>query len=157
MKSVRCWRQAVWMVMILCTLSGCGAAFGTGGAQSVGASEADEADLASLRYPKDAPFGQDMDVLILPESQHITIVNRSVQPLENMQLWLNQQYVGRLDSLGVGARKRMSLSDFVNRHGESFPTAGFLTPDRALLLVHTELFDPRTGHRHRAVVMLAGD
>lgn len=134
-------------LLVTASLAGCGTA--SAGAQGR------RAELARLEYPKDAPFGQDMDVLILPASQSITVVNRTAQPLGAVQLWLNQQYVGVVDGLAVGAKKQMSLADFINAHGESFPTAGFLAPDRALRLVHTEIFNPQTGRRHRAIVMLA--
>jgi hypothetical protein len=163
MTRMRRWQQAAaemmttMVMMAACVVSGCGAAFGTGGAESAGAATTREAQLAALRYPADARHGQDIDVLIIPASQHITVVNRTTRPLSGVQLWLNQQYVAIVDHLGVGERRQLGLSGFINRHGESFPTAGFLSPDRALRLVHTEFFDPASGLRHRAVVLLADE
>lgn len=141
------------MVMV-CALSGCGAAFGTGGAETAGAGTSREAQLAALSYPADARHGDDIDVLVIPASQHITLVNRTTAPLSDVQLWLNQQYVGIIERLGVGERVQYSLSGFINEHGESFPTAGFLAPDRALRLVHAEVFDPADGTRRRVIVLL---
>ncbi len=157
MKSVRRWQQAAAMAMVLGTMCGCGAAFGTGGAESSGAGTTREAELAALRYPADARHGQDVDVLVMPASQHITLVNRTTTPLNSVQLWLNQQYVAIVDDLGVGQRQRIPLARFINRHAESFPTAGFLAPDRALRLVHAEIFDPAAGSRHRVIVLLADE
>ena len=51
--------------------------------------------------------------------------------------------------LPIGTGPELSLDRFINEHGEPYPTRGFLDPDRARVLVLTELKDPRTGQMHR--------
>jgi hypothetical protein len=71
-----------------------------------------------------------------------------------VHLWLNQQYVARIDRIAIGANNRFSLKRFVNRHGEGFPTAEFLAPDEARPVVSAELYDPETKRRHRLNVRM---
>ncbi|MCC7145119.1 MAG: hypothetical protein IT443_01590 [Phycisphaeraceae bacterium] len=115
------------------------------------------AKLASLTYPKDAPLGDDLDIVVERGKSHIRLINRTPRSYQNATLWLNQQYVGEAVRIDIGSTKnnRLSLKKFTNQHGECFPIAGFLAPEKAQQLVLAELIDPQTGQRHRLLVQIA--
>ena len=50
-----------------------------------------------------------------------------------------------------------SLTTFVNRHEETFPVGGFLSPDKSRLVVHADLYDPASGLRHRLLTRVPRD
>lgn len=114
------------------------------------------AELAALRYPETAPRGADLDILARgKKSGYLKLTNRTAAAYQNVDLWLNQQYVARVKEIkiaGGGRSISIPLSRFVNKHGESFPVGGFLTPDKSFPVVHAELFDPATGQRHHLLV-----
>ncbi|MEX0655369.1 MAG: hypothetical protein WD534_05740 [Phycisphaeraceae bacterium] len=109
--------------------------------------------LAALPYPDDAERAPDRDILVQRDGGQIRIINRSAQPFDNVQLWVNRQYVAELDRIDIGTDNRVSLRGLVNRFQEAFPTAGPLTPDRTEPVTSAELYDPATGQRHRLTVM----
>ncbi|MCC7408918.1 MAG: hypothetical protein IT442_12670 [Phycisphaeraceae bacterium] len=112
------------------------------------------AELSQIVYPKDAPLGEDLDILVRRDGGTLRVVNRTPRKYENVQLWLNQQWVGKIDAIDIGQENTFSLGRFINQYGEKYPTAGLLNPDRALKLVLADIFDPATGKRHRLTVLL---
>ncbi len=114
------------------------------------------AELAAMRYPETAPRGSDLDILTRgKKSGYLRLTNRTPVNYQNVDLWLNQQYVAHMKEIKIASGGRsmsVPLSQFINRHGESFPVGGFLTPDKGFPVVQAELFDPATGQRHRLLV-----
>ncbi len=118
---------------------------------------ADEAlaPLAELRYPTDAPRGDDLDIVVVRSGSRIQLANRTPRSYRGMQLWLNEQWVGVADHIAIGVDNAFDLNNFVDQHGRTYPVAGLLAPDRSQPLVHAELFDPSTNERHRITVQLS--
>jgi len=104
---------------------------------------------AWVAYPKDAELGEDYDIVAIHARKELNLVNRCPRTFENVQVWLNQQYFVELARIRIGEDNRIPLSRFVNEHGESFPVAGLLTPDKGFPVLSCVLFDPATGKRHR--------
>lgn len=112
------------------------------------------AELSRLVYPGQAPLGADLDVLVIRDGKHLTLANREPRSMDNVQIWLNQQWVTKVSRLSIGSQNRLDLRHFVNHYGEQYPTEGFLQPERSLRLVLAELYDPATNQRHRLSVQL---
>lgn len=109
-------------------------------------------ELASLPYPKDAPRGQDLDIVVETVGSSLLLTNRTPLIYRDVQLWINQQYVTRIEMIDIGDNPMLPLDQLINEHGESFPTAGFLAPDRAGEVVLAEVFLPEVGVRYRLTV-----
>ena len=105
--------------------------------------------LSTLRYPGDAPWGNDLDIVAVQDGGRLRLTNRSATKHEKVVIWLNQQYATTIKQLYVGPGQSVSLSRFINRHEESFPTGGFLTPEDGYPVVAVDLYNPDTGLRHR--------
>jgi hypothetical protein len=105
--------------------------------------------LAATPYPKDAPLGRDLDIVVVREGWRIRLVNREPHTYGDMLLWLNEQYVGQVKQVVIGTDNMMPLSAFINHHRERFPVGGFLDPEKTSPVVLAELYDPATGQRHR--------
>ena len=110
------------------------------------------AELRQLRYPAAAEIGDDLDILVARDGSRIELANRTPRSYQGMQLWLNRQYVALPPTIGIGAGNSVTLRAFVNRHGETFPVAGVLSPDKGFPVVAAELYDPASGRRHRLTV-----
>ena len=104
---------------------------------------------AWVAYPRNAEFGEDYDVVAIQSRKELNLVNRCPRAFENVQVWLNQQYFAELARIKIGADNSIPLTRFVNEHGESFPVAGLLTPDKGFPVLSCVLFDPASGKRHR--------
>ncbi len=103
------------------------------------------AKLKSEIYPAKAKLGDDLDIVVVRKGDQVTIVNRTSVAYENVQVWLNQQYVGQLARISIGTNNRYQLNHFINQHGEGFPVGGLLTPDRSFPIVLAELYVPPVG------------
>ncbi|MCX5660241.1 MAG: hypothetical protein NTW19_11035 [Planctomycetota bacterium] len=113
------------------------------------------AKLAKTTYPKDSSRGEDIDIVVTRKGNTLKLNNRTPMAYENMQFWINQQYVRETKLIKIGndvGDNRFELSDFLNVRAEPFPTGGLLTPDKGSPVVLAELFDPATGKRHRLLV-----
>lgn len=117
----------------------------------------ERAALSDMRYPRDAEHGQDLDIVVIRDGANLAMVNREPRRREAMFMWLNQQFVGRVETIEVGTGNRLDLARFVNEYGETFPLGGLLTPDKGAPVIQAELFDPATGLRHRVVTRLVDD
>lgn len=109
--------------------------------------------MAVLSYPAEAERGEPLDVLVQRTRSRIRLINRTASSFEDMQLWVNQQYVTELDRVSIGERNVLHLEDFFNRYQEPFPTAWLLAPDRARPLVSAELYDPQREVRYPLTVL----
>ncbi|MFA9477811.1 hypothetical protein ACERK3_05825 [Phycisphaerales bacterium AB-hyl4] len=110
-------------------------------------------NLATLAYPDQAEHADDLDILVQRRGGRIQIINRSPEVLEDMQLWVNRQYVREISRIDIGVDNSFSLRHFINRYQEAFPTAGLLSPDRTEPVTSAELYDPETSQRYRLTVM----
>ncbi len=104
-----------------------------------------------LKYPKGAPAGEHLDIVAFKEGNQLTLTNRTTRAFTNVQLWINQQYVGIVDTIPVGERKTLMLNQFINEHGEAFPVGGLFNPERSYRLVLAEIFETG-GRRYRILV-----
>lgn len=109
-------------------------------------------ELAQLVYPADAALGNDLDIVLVRNGRHIELVNRTATVPGPAELWLNQQYVGAINSVAIGRGNQFDLIKFINEHGEAYPVGAVLQPDKSFPIVLAELFDPKTGLRHRLLV-----
>ena len=107
---------------------------------------------AELIYPEAAELGPDLEVLVMRDRRKIRLVNLTPRSLRRVQVWLNAEYTRTLDRIEIGSDNVFALRRWVNSHGESYPTGSFLAPDKSRLLALAEVYDPRTGLRHRLVV-----
>ncbi len=114
------------------------------------------AELSALRYPADATQGEDLDVLVIVKGDSLKLVNRTPRAYDDMQLWLNQQYVGQVKHLAIGTDNKLNLNHFVNFRGEGYPTGSFLHPEDKFPVVMAELYDPATNTRHRLLARVTG-
>jgi hypothetical protein len=134
------------LLLLAASLSGCGIFVPP---------EADPAlaqQLSQLVYPKDAPLGADLDIVIVRHGSEIQLVNRTARATPAGAIWLNQQYVGLSQGLRIGTENTMDLIKFINEHGEAYPVGAVFQPEKSYPLVLAELFDPNTAQRHRLLV-----
>jgi hypothetical protein len=110
------------------------------------------AELARLSYPGDAKTGRDLPIEAVREDNHLRLANTTPRVYNDVQLWLNEQYVQEIDRIAIGAENRYRLSRFVNRHGERFPLPGLLAPRKTQPVVRAELYNPQTQRLHRLTV-----
>ena len=108
--------------------------------------------LSQLSYPAEAELAADLDIVVVRRGPVLLLTNRTAYPYEQMQLWLNQQYVSQIETIIIGPENRLNLNQFINRHREPFPVAGFLSPDKAFPVVLAELYDPEAHKRYRLTV-----
>ena len=120
--------------------------------------EAQIIDLARMPYPKDSDYGDDLDVVVVYDahwlrSADVKLINREPRKIGPGLMWLNQQYVARLNEpLDIGPDNTMSLTSFINYYREPFPVGLFFTPDASEPVVLLEFYDPSTDLRHRLYV-----
>lgn len=110
------------------------------------------AELSRIPYPKDAKLGADLDIVVIRDGRYAQLVNRTARSWTDVQIWLNQQYVGQVPAIAIGTDNTLDLVDFINQFGEPFPTGSLLRPEDAYPIVLAEIIDPATGLRHRLVV-----
>ncbi len=107
--------------------------------------------LAELPYPADAENGADLDMTVKKQGESLVIVSREPRSFENVQIWMNRQYVTVVDRIATADRIEAPLDFFVNKHGESFPTGWLLAPEKARPVLTAEVYNPETGLKHRLV------
>ena len=109
-------------------------------------------EMSQLPYPEEATYGDDLDLVITRHAWLIDLTNRTPRSYEDVQLWLNRQFVRRILRIDIGTGHRYALKEFINRYEESFPPGGFLRPEKGMPVVLAELYDPRTELKHRLLV-----
>lgn len=107
-------------------------------------------------YPENAEYGPDLDIVVVRHPDTIQLINRTPHHHDDLELWLNQQYVSDIDRIAIGTDNRMPLSQFINAYRETYPTGSFLRPDRSERLVLAELYDRERDLRYRLVVQPPG-
>lgn len=109
--------------------------------------------LAQLPYPDQTPVQGDLDILVERKGGKLKLINRTPRTFENVQIWLNHEYVAVVSAVAIGPNNLYDVKQFVNQHRQMFPVAGFLSPDRAFPVVLTELYDPASSQRYRLTVV----
>ena len=138
------------LLLALCQASGCAApGFFFGPDADPKAAES----LATLTYPKDAPLGENLDIIAYKDWNQLVLTNRTARAFSQVQVWINQQYVSTVASIPVGQQTTLNLNEFINQHGEAFPVGGLLNPERSYRVVLVEIFEPGTGGRRYRVVV----
>jgi hypothetical protein len=103
-------------------------------------------------YPETLPLGQPLDVQVTRVGNAVVLDNRTIQTFENAQLWLNHQYGAPIGRMGIGPGQPLSLDNFRNIHGESYPVGGLLSPDLDAPVVAADLV--ADGRIHKLFVRL---
>lgn len=108
--------------------------------------------LAALDYPATAEYGPDLDIVVVGRRDTVYLTNRTAYRIEDVELWLNRQWVSEPPDIEVGAGVSLSLTRFINQYKEPYPVPGFLRPGDSFPVVLAELYDPETGLRNRLLV-----
>ncbi len=102
--------------------------------------------LVQARYPQSVP-ADDLDIVVVRDGPELVLTNRTARAFGQVVMWVNQQYVGIVDKIDIGAETRVPLSHLVDRHGEPFPLGGPLTPDKTRPVVLAELYTTQSTGR----------
>ncbi len=81
---------------------------------------------ATRAYPDDLHQPKAIDIQVFRDGTSIEIVNSTPHSYRDFDLWINQRYVVRVDSMLAGETIRLSLREFYDRWGEAFGAGGFL-------------------------------
>lgn len=84
---------------------------------------------ATREYPQELHQTNSVNIQVFRHDTSIEIINATTQSFNNFDLWINQRYVHRLDSLQAGQTIHVSLWDFYDVRGESFNAGGFWRAD----------------------------
>lgn len=104
--------------------------------------EAEIERLASLRYPHEAERGPTLDMLARRDHRTLVLANFSPRSYHQLELWLNRQYVKRVDRIAIGTGNHLNITHAINLYREPYPIGGPLSPDKTVGLVVVELYDP---------------
>jgi len=141
------------LALLVCTALGCKHLPDVGGIGNVKADPELAEKLAPEVYP-DAPeaLGEDLDMIAERNGRMLTVRNFEPRSFDNVQVWVNQEWVGEVEQIAIGSGNRFDLTKFINGYGEVYPVGSWLSPDKALRVALVEIYDPETGKRHRIVV-----
>ncbi len=142
-------RSFALLVAVIC---GLGAAAMLPGCSTQHLDSPQAVELAKLKYPEEAQVGPALDIVVSTSGNDLRLANRTPRRYENMQLWLNRQYVRRVDAVVIGTDNEFSLPSFINSFREPFPTGGLLSPDERRPVVLAELYDPASNVRYPLTV-----
>jgi hypothetical protein len=111
------------------------------------------APLWSLKYPSaKEQFAGDLDMTVIQDRKSVKITNRTVKTYKDVQVWVNQRYVTRVDAIPAGKTTTVALKKLMNQYGEKYPTPGIFRPDRSFPALLVEVYEPDTNQRHRLIV-----
>ncbi len=80
---------------------------------------------ATRPYPADLHTTDTVDMQVFRDGTRIEIVNSTARSYSDFNLWINQRYVRRVESLPAGRSITLSLWDFWDKRGEVFYSGGF--------------------------------
>jgi hypothetical protein len=97
-------------------------------------------DLATRPYPFDKHTTTVADIQCFRRDTQLEVVNSTARSYSNFDLWINQRYVHRVESLPAGRTIRLSLWDFIDDYGQRFYAGGFFRsyPPEPLRLVEIQ-------------------
>ena len=84
---------------------------------------------ATREYPQELHHTNSVNIQVFRHETSIEIINATTRSFNDFDLWINQRYVHRLESLPVGQTVHVSLWEFYDVRGESFNAGGFWRAD----------------------------
>ncbi len=81
---------------------------------------------ATRPYPDALHTTNVVNMHVLIEGDHIVIVNSTATSYSDFDLWINQRYVHRIDSLRSGETLRVPMGVFHDERGDAVRSGGFL-------------------------------
>ncbi len=84
---------------------------------------------ATQSYPYHLHHANSVNIQVFREDTSIELVNATTRSYADFDLWINQRYTSRIESLPAGATLRVSLWDFYDERGESLNAGGLLRSD----------------------------
>lgn len=103
----------IFMLMLLGMPAGCGRPY-------------HDPSQATRPYPFELHTTNVVDMHVLIEGDHIVIVNSTATSYRDFDLWINQRYVHRIDSLEAGQTLRVPMGVFYDERGDAVKAGGFL-------------------------------
>ncbi len=84
---------------------------------------------ATPSYPHHLHRANSVNIQVFREDTSIELVNATTRAYTEFDLWINQRYTSRIESLPAGATLRVSLWDFYDERGESLNAGGLFRSD----------------------------
>ncbi|MFB0986171.1 MAG: hypothetical protein QMB94_07705 [Phycisphaerales bacterium] len=84
---------------------------------------------ATRPYPEQLGQGAMVKVQVFRDGGSLIIVNASAQPFDDLDVWVNRQYMLHLDRLDVGETRTVWFGDFFDQWGETPVAGGFFRTD----------------------------
>ncbi len=84
---------------------------------------------ATPSYPHHLHQANSVNIQVFREDTSIELVNATTRSFADFDLWINQRYASRIESLPAGATLRVSLWDFYDERGESLNAGGLFRSD----------------------------
>ncbi len=84
---------------------------------------------ATQSYPHHLHQANSVNIQVFREDTSIELVNATTRAYTDFDLWINQRYTSRIESLPAGATVRLSLWDFYDERGESLNAGGLFRSD----------------------------
>ena len=84
---------------------------------------------ATREYPQELHQTNSVNIQVFRHETSIEIINATTRSFKDFDLWINQRYVHRLESLPAGQTVHVSLWEFYDVRGESFNAGGFWRAD----------------------------
>ena len=84
---------------------------------------------ATQSYPHHLHQANSVNIQVFRQDTSIELVNATTHAYTDFDLWINQRYASRIESLPAGATLRVSLWDFYDERGESLNAGGLFRSD----------------------------
>ena len=84
---------------------------------------------ATQSYPHHLHHANSVNIQVFRQDTSIELVNATTHAYTDFDLWINQRYASRIESLPAGATLRVSLWDFYDERGESLNAGGLFRSD----------------------------
>ncbi len=84
---------------------------------------------ATRPYPEELGQGAMVKVQVFRDGGDLIIINASAQAFEDLDIWINRQYMLHLDHLAVGETRTVWFGDFFDQWGETPVAGGFFRTD----------------------------
>ena len=99
---------------------------------------------ATRLYPDELHHTNSVNIQVFRHETSIEIINATTRSFKDFDLWINQRYVHRLESLSVGQTVHVSLWEFYDVRGESFNAGGFWRSDEPTAVRLVEIQNSET-------------
>ena len=93
-------------------------------------------------YPYEAEILRTLDVQVFRDRSKIELVNHTTQALADFDLWLNERYVRRVQSLPPGDSVQVSLYEFLDEFQEPFRGGGVFSTQLPEPIIKAEVQTP---------------